>query len=196
MLNFSRVICAEAFLVRRNEWRFWVKNTSKCKWMHSRIDHLWRALDARRGECKETKRTSSDTHRKELSNGIVYASFSFELSWFLCVENVRLSREKKRRFLSKVTVGLSGFLQFYAVKSAIYIRAQIYIYTLWRGKSRKRRGDDGGNDEREEEEGWAERRVGFNREVRWCEFQTHSPEVESNGFEILVRSEYGDEKVD
>ena len=74
--------------------------------------------------------------------------------------------KKKRRFLSKVTVGLSGFLQLYAVKSAIYIRAQIYIYTLWRGKSRKRRGDDGGNDEREEEEGWAERRVGFNREVR------------------------------
>ena len=83
----------------------------------------------------------------------------------MCVENVRLSREKKRRFLSKVTVGLSGFLQFYAVKERdIYTR--IDIYTLWRGKSRKRRGDDGGNDEREEEEGWAERRVGFNREVR------------------------------
>ena len=29
-----------------------------------------------------------------------------------------------------MTVGLSGFLQFYAVKSAIYIRAQIYIYSL------------------------------------------------------------------
>ena len=79
-----------------------------------------------------------------------------------------LSR-KKSRFLSKVTVGVSAFLQFYAVKSAIYIHTD--IYTLWRGKSRLRRGDDdGGNDEIAEEEGWAERRVGFNREERRYKF--------------------------
>ena len=76
----------------------------------------------------------------------------------MCVENVRLSREKKRRFLSKVTVGLSGFLQLYAVKSAIYIRAQIYVLS---GGERV----DDGDDEREEEEDRSERFfVGFDRE--------------------------------
>ena len=38
--------------------------------------------------------------------------------------------------------------------------------------------------------------VGCGREVRRYLFQTHSSEIESNGCEILVRSEYGDEKVD
>ena len=72
----------------------------------------------------------------------------------MCVENVRLSR----RFLSKVTVGLSGFLQLYAVKSAIYIRAQIYVLS---GGERV----DDGDDEREEEEDRSERFfVGFDRE--------------------------------
>ena len=41
-----------------------------------------------------------------------------------------------------------------------------------------------------------ERCVGFDCEVRRYLFQTHSSEIEFDGFEILVRSEYGDEKVD
>ncbi len=108
----------------------------------------------------------SDKYGKKLSIGVVYASFSFELSWFLCVENVRLSREKKRRFLSKVTELVSlDFFNFMPLRAAIYIHTD--IYTLWRGKSRLRRGDDdGGNDEIAEEEGWAERFVGFDREER------------------------------
>ena len=40
----------------------------------------------------------SDKYGRDLWIDVVYASFSFELSRFLCVENVRLSREKKRRF--------------------------------------------------------------------------------------------------
>ena len=67
----------------------------------------------------------------------------------MCVfENRCLEKREKK----SETVGRSGFLQFYAVKSAIYIRAQIYIYTLSGGE----RVDDG-DDEREEEEDRSER---------------------------------------
>ena len=38
--------------------------------------------------------------------------------------------------------------------------------------------------------------VGFDREVRRYLFHAYSSEIESNGCEILVWSEYGDEKVD
>ena len=38
--------------------------------------------------------------------------------------------------------------------------------------------------------------VGFDREVRRYLFRSHSSEIECDGFEILVRCEYGDEKVD
>ena len=79
----------------RNEWRFWVKNTSTCKRMHSRIDHLWRALDVNKSEYKETKRTSSDTHGRDLWIDVVYLSFSFELSRFLCVFENNVSRKVK-----------------------------------------------------------------------------------------------------
>jgi hypothetical protein len=52
------------------------------------------------------------------------------------------------------------------------------------------------DDEREEEEGWAERFfVGFDREVRRCVFHAHSSEIEFDGFEILVRGEWRNEKV-
>ena len=40
-----------------------------------------------------------------------------------------------------------------------------------------------------------ERCVGFDREWRWYLFPTHSSEIEFDGCEILVRGEYGDEKV-
>ena len=38
--------------------------------------------------------------------------------------------------------------------------------------------------------------MGFGREVRRYLFHTYPSEIESNGFEILVRGEYGNEKVD
>ena len=38
--------------------------------------------------------------------------------------------------------------------------------------------------------------VGCDREVRRYLFQTYPSETESNGCEILVRSEYGDEEID
>ena len=64
---------------------------------------------------------------------------------------------------------------------------------VWRRKSHLRDGDD----ESEEEEGWWERFfVGFGREERRYKFDAHRSEIESNGCEILLWSEYGDEKVD
>ena len=134
--ELSRFLCVFENNVSRKVKIFFFKILPQ-EFFKGENDRLWRALDARRGECKETKRTSSDTHRKELSNGIVYASFSFELSWFLCVENVRLSREKKAKIFIKSdswSLWISSILC--REERDIYTRTDIYIYSL-EGKESK-----------------------------------------------------------
>ena len=50
-------------------------------------------------------------------------------------------------------------------------------------------------DENAEEEGWSERFMGRDCEERRYLFPTHSAEIEFDGCEILVLSEYRDESV-
>ena len=67
-----------------------------------------------------------------------------------------------------------------------------------RERARERTNDVGSDDERNAEKADRGERffVGCDREVRRYLFHTYSSEIESNGSQILVWSEYGDEKVD
>jgi len=66
-----------------------------------------------------------------------------------------------------------------------------------RERDKRERSDvDWREDARAEKTERGERFVGGDREVRRYLFPTYSSEIEWNGCEILVRGEYGDEKVD
>ena len=61
--------------------------------------------------------------------------------------------------------------------------------------SRDKRHDFWSEDESAEKADRGERFVEFDREVRRYLFHSYFTEIESNGSQILVRGEYGDEKV-
>ena len=67
-----------------------------------------------------------------------------------------------------------------------------------RASERERTNDVGSDDARNAEKADRGERffVGCDREVRRYLFHTHSSEIEWDRYQILVRGEYGDEKVD